>query len=349
MPKKELHVIINPSDPRWMDLVYSSAEANIFHHPAWIELLTKSFEDPTFIFAIPDEQGRLAAGTPIAEMGKLFSKRRWVALPFSEYCVPLYRSITSLNQLKDELTKTALKRSGPRIEIRYNLPASVFIQTQSRYYRHTLRLNEDIEQVIKQFSPRQMAHIRSLEKDGFYVASGTSLKEVKTFYKLHISTTKRQGIPVQPWSFFEHLAHNLIEQRLGYVLTAYNKEKGCVAAGVFLYWNKKLTCKYIATDAAWQHLHPELLLIWTAISWGCANGYEFFDFGRTDDGDDEQLAMKRQWGAEETRLTYSYIASPQQNKLPQNTWLSNLGQAFIRRSPDWVCRVIGWFQHRIFK
>jgi hypothetical protein len=79
--------------------------------------------------------------------------------------------------------------------------------------------------------------------------------------------------------------------------------------------------------------------LWTAIKWGCENGYHTFDFGRTDLSDEGLRAFKNGWGTREEPLVYSVITDrPPQ---PSSGRLKRSMAAVIQRSPTWVCRLIG--------
>ena len=81
-----------------------------------------------------------------------------------------------------------------------------------------------------------------------------------------------------------------------------------LAAGLFLHWQQTLTYKYAASSDQVQSLRPNYLLTWTAIRWGCENGFRIFDFGRTDVADIGLRTFKSRWGAVELPLIYSTMA-----------------------------------------
>jgi CelD/BcsL family acetyltransferase involved in cellulose biosynthesis len=82
-----------------------------------------------------------------------------------------------------------------------------------------------------------------------------------------------------------------------------------LAAGLFLHWYHTLTYKYSASDDEGQKLKPNHLLTWTAIRWGCENGFKIFDFGRTDVKDEGLRTFKNRWGAKELPLIYSTLST----------------------------------------
>lgn len=119
------------------------------------------------------------------------------------------------------------------------------------------------------------------EKNQVRIVRGEGIDEMRVFYQLHCLPRHRQGVPAQPWRFFELLHDRLITKNLGFILFAYTGEQ-CLAAGSFLNWNKALIYKYAPSNDIGQDLRPNRVLTWTAINWGCENGCKVLDFGRTD-------------------------------------------------------------------
>jgi hypothetical protein len=163
------------------------------------------------------------------------------------------------------------------------------------------------------------------------------------FYNLQVATRRRLGTPVQPLRFFRFFWKRLIEEDLGFLLIAH-KESVPVAAAIFLAWNGTLIYKYSASDPAYWKMRPNNLVLWSAIRWGCQNGYHTFDFGRTDLIDQGLRDFKNGWGTEELPLVYSRIAEtagkPSDGRLRR--WLAPV----IKNSPTIVCRVIGELMYK---
>jgi lipid II:glycine glycyltransferase (peptidoglycan interpeptide bridge formation enzyme) len=180
--------------------------------------------------------------------------------------------------------------------------------------------------------------IKVAEKRGVRVEWGDRRIHMQAFYRLHLQTRRRQGIPIQPWRFFDILTSDLIENGLGFILLAY-KDDECLAAAVFLHWQHTLTYKYGASLGDGLNLRPNNLLFWTAILWGCENGFTLFDMGRTDLANTGLRAFKSGWGAAENPLAYS---TPSVELSPSMAGkLIPIVQAVIRHSPLCVCRAMG--------
>lgn len=332
-------------DPRWLRLIGQNPTATIFHHPAWMETLSSCYQYNFFIFSLVDQNGNLCAGIPIAEINHHVTPRRWVVLPFSDYCTPLYHDEESLDKLINLLVDQQQAKQCPKVEIRAPLPARTGLQTSSKYVLHTVALNADPELVAKQVSRQQKQNVRTAEKNELRIVRGTSLEELGVFFRLHTLSRRKHGVPVQPWKYFKLLGRNVLQQGLGFILLAY-KEDTCISAGLFLHWQKTLTYKYSATDEAAQNLRPNHLITWTAMKWGCENGFTTFDFGRAEVTDAGLRAYKTRWGADETPLFYSYIPTAPASVRSGNGRIASLLQKVIRRSPVWVCQGLGELFYR---
>ena len=141
------------------------------------------------------------------------------------------------------------------------------------------------------------------------------------------------------------LGSALIEKGLGFVLLAY-KDDECLAAAIFLHWHRTLTYKYGASAIDGLNLRPNNLLFWTAIRWGCENGYTLFDMGKTDLANTGLRAFKSGWGANEMPLTYSTL--PAEPPRSMTGKLMPVMQTVICHSPAWVCRLAGELLYKHF-
>jgi len=334
---------LDASDERWLAFVMSMPQANIFHHPVWVNLLAECYNYRPFVVALLDEGDRICAGLPILEVNSFLTGKRWGSLPFTDYCSPLYRDLSAFESLTQGLVGLSQEKHNPRIEVRWELPACPSIHSYSHYIQHTVNINQDVESISKSFHRTQRQNIKTAEKNGIQIERGENLDTLRVFYHLHCLTRRRQGVPVQPWRFFELLLNKVIEKGSGFILLAYKADQ-CLAAGLFLHWQQALIYKYAASDDSDQDLRPNHLLTWTAIRWGCENGYKIFDFGRTDLENQGLRTFKTRWGANEIPLTYSMVS--EKSPRPTNGRITSLMNRIIRNSPPWVCRLAGELLYR---
>ena len=225
----------------------------------------------------------------------------------------------------------------PDVSVRCNAPA----------VGHELRLESGGGAIDARFSEMHRRNIRRAERDGVSTAFDQSLAGMREFYRLHVLTRQRQGVPVQPWHFFQLLWEQLISRDLGFVELAY-RGPTCVAAAVFLAWNGTLVYKYGASDPRHWQVRPNNLLFWAAIRWASEHDFHTFDLGRTDFANQGLRDFKTGWGAVERALVYSSVGSdPRPGSRP--IWQRVGGAALktiIRHSPPPVCRLLGGLMYR---
>ena len=334
-------LLLELDDPRWVAFVSEHPEALPFHHPAWARALAGCYRYRPLVIAWADGR-RLAGGLPVIEVRPPLGGRRWVALPFTDYCPPLVQGLTP-ERVADDLVEEARSRNV-RLELRAGLPRRAGLHSSVAAVRHTSALPSDPRLAHAGLSKMHQRNLRRAEQAGVQVAWGSSAADVDTFYRLHVLTRRRQGVPVQPRRFFHSLAEQLVAPGLARVLTA-RAEGVPVAAALFLAWNGVLVYKYGASDARYWSLRPNHLLFWSAIQWGCEHGYRVLDWGRSDVGDVGLRHFKSGWGATEEPLTYAVVSE----RAPGSETTSRLRPALevvIRHSPPWVCRGLGELLYR---
>jgi len=233
------------------------------------------------------------------------------------------------------------------MQIRWPLPDQNGVYAAESLARHITRLDPESERVFRSFAKTRVQQpIRKAERDGVSVRMSDRWEDLQLFYGLHLETRRRLGTPIQPLRFFRLLCARLISQGLGFVLLAY-KDSQLLAGAVFLHWNETLTYKYSASDPAYWKLRPNNSILWHAIRWGCENGYQVFDWGKTELGNEGLREFKRGWGSEEQILHYSVLAD-RPPKVPSAGRARLLLTPLIQRSPAWVCRAMGELLYRHF-
>lgn len=329
-------------DARWWQFVAASSEATPFHHPAWARLLAACYGYQPAALALPDASGAIGAGLPVVEVQAPLKGRRWISLPFTDHCRPLGADGPEQADLVGALDAARRAAGVAALEVRADLAVPP-ARGRAVAVLHTLRLQPDAQAVFRTFHRSQVQrNIARAERDGITVRRGDAPGDLsRIFYGLHLRTRQRQGTPVQPRRFFDLLWRRVLDPGLGFVLLAYAGDTP-IAGAVFLHWNRTIIYKYGASDPAYWKLRPNNLIFWTAIRWGCEQGYRTFDFGRTDLDNQGLRDFKRGWGAEERPLVYSALAdrpAPQRDHRPGPS--GRTLAAVIRRSPPWVCRVLG--------
>jgi lipid II:glycine glycyltransferase (peptidoglycan interpeptide bridge formation enzyme) len=323
---------------RWISFVNSIPHANIFHHPAWINLMAECYGYRPLIVALCDNNSEIQSGLPIMEVKSCITGHRWISLPFTDHCMPLSLDETSAMELFEHLSELRLKYDLPCVEIRSA------IQNNNQGYRdihqvlHTQALSTDVNEIYMNFNRNVKRSISKAEKGEVRIRRAEGQHDLEIFYYLHWKTRHRLGVPIQPKRFFRLLWQYIINAGLGFILLAY-KDKVPIAGGVFLTYKTTLVHKYSASDIDYWQYCPNHALYWSSIRWGCENGYQLLDWGKTNISNTSLRSFKNQWGAQEVPLAYTIISNPMTNHLTDR--LSGIMGGFIRCLPKWVCRMIG--------
>lgn len=342
-PGQDSWLAIEPLNERWLDFISSHPDSNIFHHPAWIEALAKCYGYHPFIMALLNSDREILAGLPFMEIQSRLTGKRWTSLPFSDHCILLSRDHHLHSRFLNGLASYPIISEKPRIELRGNFSESSF-HLFKQYFLHTIHLEPDIHNVFNRIHPMHRRNIRVAESFKVHVEFGGK-QEIDDFYRLHLSTRQRQGVPVQPKKFFDLIEEFIFQKNLGFLLLAY-QEKKCIAASVFLHWKNTLTYKFGASSVDDLKLRPNNLIMWKAIQWGCENGFNILDLGRTDLSNTGLQEYKRRWGAEEKNLTY--FSSSEKPKHVDSGHLNRIMEAVIKNSPVWICQLAGELLYRHF-
>jgi CelD/BcsL family acetyltransferase involved in cellulose biosynthesis len=329
--------MLDLTDHHWAAFVDTRPEATVFHHPTWVRLLAECYGYHPFILSMRDGAGGITAGVPAIEVRGIRSGRRWITLPFTDYCPPLGVSERAIEQLVTGIGAQVRAGAAASFELRASPPGAV-VTARPEAVRHTLMLGSDPAIVRHGFSKMHQRNIRKAEKSALRVEQGASATDLDTFYRLHLLTRRRLGVPVQPRRFFHLLGEHVLARARGFVMTV-RLDEIPIASAVFLCWNGTIIYKYGASDERyWEH-RPNNLLFWRAIAWGCEHNCHTFDWGRTDLQDEGLREFKRGWGAVEEPLAYTTLAASRPKAATGR--LGRMLGNVIRRSPPAVCRVVG--------
>jgi CelD/BcsL family acetyltransferase involved in cellulose biosynthesis len=338
-------LLLQPSDSRWISFLESNTDISIFYHPAWMEVMEESYGYHPFVLALADTKDRVIAGVPLMEVNSPVKGRRWVSLPFTDYCRPLCKDEETLSVFTEQLLREVERKQIPALELRGTYPANQSLDIHSEHVLHKLELTPDISVVWNGLHSMHRRNIKIATENHVEIVQGVANEHLAEFYRLHLLTRRRQGVPVQPWKFFVHLKKLLIDQGQGFLLLAY-KNHECIAGAVFLNWQDTLTYKYGASTEDGLKYRPNNLIMWSAIKEACKQGFRYFDMGRTDLDNAGLRMFKSRWGAKEIPLFYSNLKAGN-NHVAQGR-LSRYMNFVIQNSPTFVCRFTGELLYKHF-
>jgi CelD/BcsL family acetyltransferase involved in cellulose biosynthesis len=332
---------ISIADSRWRDFVTARADATPFHEPAWASLLGECYAMDVFALVEIDESDRVRAGTPVAAAPRLPGRpRRLVSLPFTDALAPLVdppeerRFAEAADSFRRAQRLARIEFRGGLDGARAGLAAAVI---------HTLPLDGGPEALLDRFSKGKRRDVRAADRQALTARHADAEHDLtETFYRLHLETRRRHGVPVQPKRFFKLLWRRILEPGHGFALIA--EDAGVPIAGaVFIVGHGRIVYKYSASDVSRRNQLSTDLLIWTAIQKACGDGLRAMDFGRSEVTAEGLRAFKSRWGAVEEPLVYSAVGDGADTG---GSGTPGLAASMLRRSPKFVTRAVGELLYR---
>jgi hypothetical protein len=298
--------ILNPLDiPDWEAMARVLPGYSFFHTSAWGRVLAESYGyEPTYFTGW--EGNELRAVVPVMEVNSIWTGRRGVSLPFSDYCEPLLGDGADFAALLDAIQNYGRERGWKFIELRGAGPSMSDQKSSNNYYGHRLDLSRGAQALQKGLRDSSRRNIKKAEKSEVKVEIGQSADAMRAFYRLNCMTRQRHGLPPQPLSFFKKFFQYIINPGLGSIVLARLDDK-FIAGAVYVHTRGNggdVLYKYGASDKTHQHLRANNLVMWKAIEWYAGHGFDSMLMGRTDLDHEGLRQFKMGWNTEEYRIDY---------------------------------------------
>ena len=298
--------ILDPlHEPGWDHVIALHRDASCFHTSAWAKVLKYTYNHRPFYLQFSSGR-RLAALIPLMEVCSPFTGRRGVCLPFSDACEPLVFDPEVMGSVEDLLIRFSQERRWRYLEVRGGKSFPLARTSAAKFYGHTFDLHTGGAELFSRFASPVRRAIRKAERSGLRAVIVRNRQAIADFYRLHVQTRRRHGLPPQPVSFFLNIYEHIIKPGLGFIILA-ERESRPIAAAIFFRLGKNALYKYGASDKKFQALRANNLVIWQGIQFLARNGAEKLHFGRTACENDGLRRFKLSWGTEEETIDYFQV------------------------------------------
>jgi hypothetical protein len=283
--------------------------------------------------------GNLLALAPLMEVRSRFSGCRGVSLPFTDFCEPLLFAEPGRAPLGEKLADLARKRKWKYFEIRGNRVSPPSANPAVAFYGHSVNLS-GVEDLFTSLSPSVRRAIRKAERSALEVRIERTREAMLEFYRLHVQTRRRHGLPPQPVSFFLNIQEQIIEKGLGFISLVVSGSIG-IAAAVFFHQGRKGVYKFGASDWAHQNARPNNLAMWQGMKFLAGNGIEALHMGRTSLQNEGLRQFKLGWGAKENKIEYFRFNTGKETWARSSDRVSGIHNAIFSVLPLSVNRLMG--------
>src|SRR5262245_52667755 len=327
----------------WQRVVEVHPDSTPCHHRSWIELLAQQYG---WKYCIPALQcdGQFVGAVPFIEIWHgLFAKtRNLISLPFSD-CVPCLRAPQAAVAIVQEMRRSGALCGDEAVVIRTPEPLAG-AACVSHWYRHVVELDGPFDHVQSRFADIVERNVRRAESRNLRFDVRKDLAAVDAFYRLHLMTRKKLGVPIQPKSFFARLHEMILRRDLGFVAIV-TQDATPIAASIFLTFHKTMIFKFGASDPAALDHRPNEFLLYHVLRAAAETNCARLDLGVSAKEQQGLCRFKRKWGATESDVYHAYLSGTPQPPV-DGSRAFRLASLCIRNSPSVVCRVMGELFYR---
>jgi len=337
--------IIDPLQyPNWDDLLISTRTYSFFHSSAWARVLAESYHyEPLYLSS--RDSSRFRALIPLMEVKSVFTGRRGICLPFSDFCEPIIDGSIPGEEIIQEIIGLGKARGWRFVELRGGKDLLGNAVPSSRYFGHVLDLGRSEAELRCGCRRGTKSSIRKAESNGVQVEISHSRESLKEFLRLNAMTRQRHGLPPQPSCFFEKIYDHIIAKGSGFInLATYQGKR--IAGAICFHFGARGLYKYGASDMRYQHLRANNLVIWEAIRWYRQNRFECLCFGRTEPENGGLRQFKRGWGTRETEVNYYRYDLRREAFVAGHSRTTGLQNKILRRIPIHVLGRVGTILYR---
>ena len=300
---------------KWNEFVAAHSEATLYHHLAWRRIFEQSFGYKSWMLMACDEGGggQTVGVLPLYLVNGLFSSKL-VSVPFRDRGGPLWITGDALEALLTS-AKLLIKEAGAKLLVMKSLsrwPVDTLrnhtLLENMHWVRSVVPINSlSVETLWKNIGAKTRNMIRQAEANGLAFEDITNSPDaLDQWYRLHLGTQKRLGIPPFPKVYFLSLIRELM--MIGAVSVYCVKKENLALAAMILFRDGRTGIyAYSASSVDAQKLRANDLLIFRTIRELISAGYWNFDMGSDSPHQDSLLFFKRKWGAKQLAIPhYSY-------------------------------------------
>jgi serine/alanine adding enzyme len=296
---------VEKNEVPWNDYVRQSATSSAYHDFGWKRVVERSFGHRTHYLVSEDEESRQIDGIlPLVHLKSLLFGNFFVSMPYFNYGGICAENERARHELLDEAVSIARREGATHIELRDAAPVDLGLPVKTDKVSMRLELPEDPDDLWQAFPPKLRSQIRRPQKEDMVARVGRE-DELESFYRVFARNMRDLGTPVYSKSFFRNILKEFPESAR--ICSVYLGDEA-VASGFLVGFRDVLEIPWASSVRNYNRFGPNMLLYWTALEFGCQNGYRIFDFGRsTPNGG--TFRFKKQWGSEPTPLYWYYWLS----------------------------------------
>ncbi len=301
---------INPlADNRWDDFVIRHPKSTIFHHSVWFRVLHDRYQRDVLCYVLETGNGEICAGIPLIDIPSKITGKRLDCLPCSEYCYPLVYSSKDLVQLLEAVKEKIDLKPDYFVEIKgweeLISPGEIGFVESCQYLQHVSLLKDCPAGLRAELDKNYhlKRNLKKAERAKLTIRDADGDDDLKQFSQLSVKTRRRLKLFPWPSQYIKSIYKHVIAAGYGFLLLA-ESDGRVVAGSLYLCFKDRVTLKINASDKHYAKLRANYLITIKAMERACYAGYKHFDFGISHLDNSGLIAFKRQWGSNESQISY---------------------------------------------
>jgi FemAB-related protein (PEP-CTERM system-associated) len=288
---------------RWDAFVLSHPNASPYHLFAWKKAIEEAYKHKC-IYLYAEKNKEILGVLPIVHLHLYGIINEMISLPFCDVGGCIAESKEVQDRLCSEgiqyIEKSKVKRSQIRGQLfKTDIVQSKFEMRGTKKVRMFLELQKSSDDLFKSFKSKLRSQVRKAAKNGVIFIWGSE-GDIDSAYSVFSKNMHELGSPVHSKSFLSAvLSHYGSRAKLGLV----QFQGKTIGMGIILFGGKGVSIPWASTGREYNRLGPNMLLYWNFLKYSADNGYDFFDFGRSTEGEGT-YNFKKQWGAKPVPLVW---------------------------------------------
>jgi len=331
-------------ETQWNSIISNFKHSRIFHSWGWAKTFSEAYGHTPVLLCYRDNS-KISVALPVSTVFRPFGKSYFVAMPYSDFAGPLFKT-----NISDELWNKILEElDSDKIEIRSDI--QLFdISDKSDFSTYRIALPSSLEEMQANLPSKSVRYpIRKARRDGFSVRRGL-YEDVSLFHHLMSITRRKHGLPTPPLKFYQALYRNVIQPGNGTMYIAENLNGKPVASSLFL-WHKEMGYyKYNASDHVASVGNANHLLLWEGVSEAIQRKCSRFDLGRASSTNQGLVKFKKHWLGKEVVLQYVHVHSNSSFEAitSEESKVFVISQKVFQRFPVFLSKIVGTHIYKYF-
>jgi FemAB-related protein (PEP-CTERM system-associated) len=282
----------------WDRFVYDSSQAVVYHLAGWKDVMQKTFGiESHYLFA--QEGGQVLGVLPLLHINSKLSGHYFTSMP-AAICA---RDEEVAQALVDRAKELVVVNGAAYLILRdsyhkWNLPELV---TSEEHCTFVAQLYDDPDEMYKKLDRRLRQHLKKAFKAEVEATVGPEY--MADLYPAYAKAMRELGTPTQGLKFFQNVFEKFPDHFTTVVVRCNGEVLGGTVAALF---GDTLYTTWAGLLREYYDLRSSHMMYWGALSYGCANGYEWADLGRSL-WDSSHFRFKKLWLTEPRPLYQQYF------------------------------------------